>query len=84
MKHLLYLLVVVNLVYFSWHMLQGMSDEETARELPPLPPDTRRLMTLQELQTGRKNRRQLVPPSRSPPAGPDPRPVLDLWLRSRP
>ncbi len=61
MKHLLYLLVVVNLVYFSWHMLQGMSDEEAARELPPLPPDTRRLMTLQELQ----NRQQKQAPGGS-------------------
>lgn len=54
MKHLLYLLVVVNLVYFSWHMLQGMSDDGAVRELPPLPSDTRRLMTLQELQDRQK------------------------------
>ncbi len=50
MKHLLYLLIVVNLVYFSWHMSQGVSDDDTVHELPPLPADTRRLMTLKELR----------------------------------
>lgn len=50
MKHLIYLLVVVNLVYFSWHTLRGETDNDTVRALPPLPPDTRRLMTLQELK----------------------------------
>lgn len=54
MKHLLYLLVVVNLVYFSWHMLQGNSPDGAVRELPPLPSNTRRLMTLQELQDRRE------------------------------
>jgi cell division septation protein DedD len=55
MKQLLYLLVIVNLVYFSWHMSQGVSDDDAVHELPPLPPDTRRLMTLQELQDRQKN-----------------------------
>ena len=50
MKHLIYLLVVVNLVYFSWHTLRGETDNDTVHALPPLPPDTRRLMTLQELK----------------------------------
>ena len=54
MKHLLYLLIVLNSVYFAWHMVHGMSDGEVVRELPPLPPDTRRLMTLQELQEQRE------------------------------
>ena len=50
MKHLIYLLVVVNLVYFSWHTLRGETHIDTMHALPPLPPDTRRLMTLQELK----------------------------------
>ena len=61
MKHLLYLLVIVTLVYFSWHMLQGEVDEGTREELLQLPPDTRRLMTLQELQELQEKRESQQP-----------------------
>ena len=54
MKHLLYLLVIANLVYFSWHMLPGEGDGGARDELLQVPPDTRRLMTLQELQEQRE------------------------------
>ena len=54
MKHLLYLLVIANLVYFSWHMLQGEEGDGARDELLQVPPDTRRLMTLQELQQQRE------------------------------
>ena len=50
MKHLLYLLLVVNLVYFSWNLLQGATTEDAMDGRLQLPPETRRLMTLEELQ----------------------------------
>lgn len=50
MKYLLYMLVVANLVYFSWQTLRGMPDEGSAYELVQLPPHARRLMTLEELR----------------------------------
>ena len=56
MRYLVYLLVIVNLVYFSWHMLQGDSDDGANDELLQLPPDTRRLMTLQELREQQNKR----------------------------
>jgi len=48
MRHLIYLLVVVNLVFFLWHAIQGPAVNEVERELPPLPAGVRPLVTLQE------------------------------------
>lgn len=50
MRYLIYLLVIVNLAYFYWQTVPGVSDTGVSRELPPLPGNTRRLMTLQELK----------------------------------
>ena len=57
MKHLLYLLLVVNLVYFSWNLLQGATTEDAMDGRLQLPPETRRLMTLEELQEQRRQHR---------------------------
>ena len=48
MRHLIYLLVVVNLVFFLWHAIQGPAVKEAERELPPLPRGARPLVTLEE------------------------------------
>jgi hypothetical protein len=81
MKHLLYLLLVVNLVYFSWNLLQGAATEDAMDGRLQLPPDTRRLMTLEELQEQRRQQRPedggiTQPASRAlSPAGLEPEPV---------
>lgn len=48
MKHVIYLLLVANVVYFSWNLLSGSN--EVARSLPPIPETATRLVTLQEMQ----------------------------------
>ena len=50
MRHLVYLLLVANLVYFGWNLFSSGTVGETARELPPLPATARPLVTLQELK----------------------------------
>jgi len=50
MRHLVYLLLVANLLYLGWNLFQKQADSELVRELPPLPATARSLVTLQELQ----------------------------------
>ena len=48
MRHLVYLLLVANLVYFGWNVFESSSVIETERQLPPLPATVSPLVTLQE------------------------------------
>jgi hypothetical protein len=48
MRHLIYLLVVANLVVFLWHAVLDTSDGALESALPPLPPGVRPLVTLEE------------------------------------
>ena len=48
MRHVIYLLVVMNLVYFSWSMLQYVPHKGGASLVRRIPPDVRRLETVQE------------------------------------
>ncbi len=48
MRHIVYLLLVANIVYFAWNMSQLSPADEVARSLPPLPATATRLITLQE------------------------------------
>ena len=48
MRHVIYLLVVVNLVYFSWNMLQSVPHKGGASLVARIPPHVRRLETVQE------------------------------------
>ena len=50
MRHVVYLLLLVNLVYLGWNLFEGRTGGELVRELPPLPATARPLVTLQELQ----------------------------------
>jgi hypothetical protein len=50
MRYLVYLLLVVNLVYFGWNLYSDGRAVETQRELPSLPASASRLVTLQEMQ----------------------------------
>lgn len=50
MRHLIFILIVINLVFFAWNKVPGMFDGAAVHALPPLPPDTRRLITLREVQ----------------------------------
>jgi hypothetical protein len=49
MRHLVYLLLIANLVYFGWNLYSNGAAGETSRELPPLPATAKPLVTLQEL-----------------------------------
>jgi hypothetical protein len=53
MRHVIYILVVVNLVYFSWNMLQNMPHKGGANLVRRIPPNVRHLETIQE-RTERK------------------------------
>ena len=48
MRHVIYLLVVVNLVYFSWSMLQNVPHQGGASHVGRLSAHVRRLETIQE------------------------------------
>jgi len=48
MRHLVYLLLVVNLVYLGWNVFESSATSEQVRHLPPLPATVSRLVTLQE------------------------------------
>jgi len=48
MRHVIYLLVVVNLVYFSWNMLENMPHKGGASLVGRIPPNVRRLETVEE------------------------------------
>ena len=48
MRHVIYLLVVVNLVYFSWNMLANMPHEGGSSHVGRIQPNVRRLETVEE------------------------------------
>jgi hypothetical protein len=48
MRHLVYLLLVANLVYLGWNILESSSIGVTERQLPPMPMSASPLVTLQE------------------------------------
>lgn len=48
MRHVIYLLVVVNLVYFTWNMLQNVPHKGGTSLVRRIPPNVRRLETIQE------------------------------------
>jgi len=48
MRHVVYLLVVVNLVFLGWSIFQSQSVRQVERNLPPLPETVVQLVTLQE------------------------------------
>ena len=48
MRHVVYLLVVVNLVFLGWNIFQDQSVRQVERNVPPLPAMAVPLVTLQE------------------------------------
>ena len=50
MRHLVYLLLVVNLVYLGWNVFESSTTPGQVRHLPPLPATVSHLVTLQERQ----------------------------------
>jgi len=48
MRHLVYLLLLANLVYFGWNIVESRSTGAPPRPLPPLPMTATPLVTLQE------------------------------------
>ena len=48
MRHLVYLLLVVNLAYLGWNVFESSTTSGQMRHLPPLPATASRLVTLQE------------------------------------
>ena len=51
MRHVIYLLLVANLVFFGWHVLQLQKEDEIAlRTLPPIPATVVPLVSLQEME----------------------------------
>jgi hypothetical protein len=51
MRHLVYLLLVANVVFFGWNLFDNHSTESPVITIPPLPDNVSRLVTLQEQQT---------------------------------
>ena len=50
MRHVIYLLLVANLVFFGWHMLEFQEQDEIVRALPAIPATAVPLVTLQEME----------------------------------
>ena len=65
MRHVIYLLLVANLVFFGWQMLQIQKQEGTERALPALPVTAKPLVTLQEMEQGQQQ-------EQAPAPGPEP------------
>ncbi len=55
MRHLVYLLLVANLVFLGWNMFETHPPESHVQALPPLPDNVSRLVTLQEQQSAAGN-----------------------------
>jgi hypothetical protein len=55
MRHIIYLLLVANVVYLGWNLLQGGPVDERWSSLPPLPENVRPLFTLQEHAGGQSS-----------------------------
>ena len=54
MRHVIYLLLIVNLVYFGWHMPGFQKQGEVERVLPEIPATAVPLVTLQEMEEKQK------------------------------
>ena len=48
MRHVVYLLVLANLIFLGWNMFQNQSARQADRDLPPIPDTAVSLVTLQE------------------------------------
>jgi hypothetical protein len=48
MRYVILILVAINCAYFSWQVFLNEPMKPVERSLPPLPPDVRRLVTLEE------------------------------------
>ena len=48
MRYVIFLLAAMNGAYFTWQFFLNVPDEPHERLLPPLPPDVRRLVTIEE------------------------------------
>ena len=48
MRYVIYMLVAMNLAYFSWQVFLNGPEKQVENSLPPLPPDVARLVTLEE------------------------------------
>ena len=48
MRHIVYLLLVANLLFFAWNHFQAQTTVDSVQSLPPLPADVNKLVTLQE------------------------------------
>jgi hypothetical protein len=69
MRHLIYFLVVANLVFFAWHAIQGTTGVETEAVLPPLPDGIDSLVTLEERETAQAADIESLTGSEPPGAG---------------
>ena len=52
MRYILYLLLLANVAYLGWNLMQGSSDSPVARQMPPVPAGVRPLVTLKEHTEG--------------------------------
>ena len=48
MRHIVYLLLIVNLLFFAWNHFQAQTIEQAVRSVPPLPAGVTALVTLEE------------------------------------
>ncbi len=48
MRHIVYLLLVANLLFFAWNHFQAQTTVDSVQSLPPLPAGVNTLVTLQE------------------------------------
>lgn len=69
MRHLIYFLVVANLVFFLWHTIEGTTVVETEAMLPPLPDGVHSLVTLEERETAQAAEVESITGSEPPGAG---------------
>ena len=52
MRHIVYLLLVANLVYLGWNLFPGRSMGDPVSVMPPVPEGAKPLVTLKEMQQG--------------------------------
>ncbi len=55
MRHVIYLLLVANLVFFGWQMLQLQKQDGVVNALPAIPATVSTLVTLQEMEQRQDN-----------------------------
>jgi hypothetical protein len=69
MRHLIYFLVVANLIFFLWHTIEGTTVGEFETVLPPLPAGVESLVTLEERAAAQAANIESVTGSEPPGAG---------------